>query len=56
MYLMKWIEWWMGNKLGMLAMNMRVCKVIMRQDGNCEDKAEPGNKNGENRLVKLNKG
>jgi hypothetical protein len=46
----------MGNKLEILAVNITVCTVIMRQDGNCEDEAEPGNKNSKKRLVKLNKG
>jgi hypothetical protein len=45
-----------GKEVGNMAVNMRMCAVIMRQDGNCEDKAEPGNNNGENRLLKINKG
>jgi hypothetical protein len=40
----------MRKKLGMLAVNMK-------QDGNCEDtEAETGDRNGEQRPVKLNKG
>jgi hypothetical protein len=40
----------MRKKLGALAMNMK-------QDGNCKDmEAETSDMNGEQRLVKLNKG
>jgi hypothetical protein len=46
-YMMKWM---MRKKWGMLAVNMR-------QDRNCEyNEVETCDKNGEQRLVKLNKG
>jgi hypothetical protein len=54
---MKWTDGRMRKKLGMLAANMRVSAVNVRQDGNCEDTEAKTDDSIVNtvRLVKLNR-
>jgi hypothetical protein len=44
-----------GKEVGNVGSERESVCSTMRQDGNCKDKSEPGNNNGENRLLKLNK-